>query len=66
MNFDAVVYKDLLSNGEFRENWHSKSPALFTVLHIMLFGVFEYHENLCRECHTSSMGINGIIFTHVL
>jgi hypothetical protein len=41
--------KGLLSDGEFHENWHSKSPALLTVLQIMPLGVFEYHENLCRE-----------------
>jgi len=66
MNFDAVVYKGFLSDGEFHENWHSKSPALLTVLHIMLLGVFEYRENFCRECHTFPMGIIEIIFTHVL
>jgi hypothetical protein len=66
MNFDAVVYKGFLNDGEFHENWHSKSPALLMVLHIMLLGVFEYHENFCREYHTFPMGIIEIIFTHVL
>jgi hypothetical protein len=62
MNFDAVVYKGFLSDGEFHENWQSKNAALLTVLHIMLLGIFEY---LCRECHTFPMGINEIIFTRV-
>lgn len=62
MNFDAWVYKGLLSDGEFHENWHRKSPALLTVvLHIMLLD----HESLCRECHTFPVTINEIIFAHV-
>jgi hypothetical protein len=66
MNFDAFVYKGLLSDSEFHENWHRKSPALLTaVMHIMLLDIFEYHENLCRECHTFPMGVNEIILTHV-
>jgi len=62
MNFDAWVYKGLLSDCEFHENWHRKSLALLTVvLHIMLLD----HENLCSECHTFTVAINEIIFAHV-
>lgn len=65
VNFDASFYKSLLSGREFHENWHSNSPALLMVLHVMLVSVFVYHENLCAECHTLQVGINEIIFTHV-
>lgn len=64
MNFDASVYKSLLSGCEFHENWHSNSPALLMVLHVMLVGIFEYHENLCMECHILQVGINEV-FTYV-
>jgi len=51
------VHKNVLRDHEFGENQYSKIHALFSI--------YEFCETLCRENHTSLIGISKITFTCV-